>query len=451
MELSYLPTFDSYFMYIEQAGIDVKEEGDWLMYGEPNLVSQWVLYYSLHPKFTKPFLDAFLSFAKENNLVFRLIKNDLLCYKLHSGNLGFSEVGKFLTVFCKNIEELKQVTVFLNNLNFRVGPAVPGSLRIGSNLYTNYLTIKRKNGGISAAYSLPKWKRFPIDVAGRQRPKQRRIWGRYYIPVKLLRPGPKGDIVLALSLKKWAFDPVVIKQGRHGVIEDQQFRDIRDRLRWQAEVIQDLSSKVPTAKYLDIFEQDGNAFLVLEYLNGKYLPEVINEIRSGEPWQNLPAIKKIQLLDLYLKCLRIAISIHEAGYIHRDLQDNNFHVHGNNVFILDMELCWSMKTRKPSPAFPLGTFGYAAPEQLRMEIPNGTEDAYSMAALLEFVVAFVHPHIFFSDEKKTVDEKLQAMELPADIVSTIVVAIYERPRYRPQLQEMEQVVIAYRNELLTFK
>jgi serine/threonine protein kinase len=142
-------------------------------------------------------------------------------------------------------------------------------------------------------------------------------------------------------------------------------------------------------------EADGRHYLVLEYLDGDTLQEVLAK------WKRLPPVEAVRVVHQAMLGLQ---HIHERGMIHRDLAPENLMlvnppgVSGNEAFdravkILDIGLGKAVFTEDGSPrtdgsqltsdGMLLGTPDYLAPEQARSaKSADIRADIYSLGCVL---------------------------------------------------------------------
>jgi predicted ATPase len=162
-----------------------------------------------------------------------------------------------------------------------------------------------------------------------------------------------------------------------------QRADRRERLEREGRAISRLSHPNICTLH-DIGQQDGSFFLVLEFVEGKTLRQLL-------AYGILPIGK---LISIAVQIADGLAQAHEAGIIHRDLKPENLMVCADAVKILDFGLAkLSLEGEDPldnsitldSPTQPgtiLGTVEYMSPEQAQGEALDFRSDQFSFGSVL---------------------------------------------------------------------
>ena len=124
----------------------------------------------------------------------------------------------------------------------------------------------------------------------------------------------------------------------------------------------------------DVIEEDSNLCIVMEYIDGKSLREIINEYNLG--------LEKI--IDIIYQLSEGLLKAHKAGIVHRDIKPENIIIdHDARVKILDFGLAKlkgaSKLTKETST---LGTIQYMSPEQLQGKEVDLRSDIWALGVVL---------------------------------------------------------------------
>ena len=138
----------------------------------------------------------------------------------------------------------------------------------------------------------------------------------------------------------------------------------------------------------DIGEENGRAFIVMEYLEGGTLRE---QVKRG-------AAPPKKAIDYAVQIAHGLAAAHEKGIVHRDLKPENlFITRDGRIKILDFGLAkllhtdgetqLTRQTLDTQPGAVLGTVGYMAPEQVRGLAADHRSDIFALGAILYELLA----------------------------------------------------------------
>jgi eukaryotic-like serine/threonine-protein kinase len=163
----------------------------------------------------------------------------------------------------------------------------------------------------------------------------------------------------------------------------------------------------------DIGEQDGKAFIAIEYLDGRTLKE-----RMGGK-----AVPLEELLGLGIQIADGLDAAHTKGIVHRDVKPTNIFVTGReHIKILDFGLAKLVSNRDADatlsldatesadgdqltmPGTPIGTVAYMSPEQVRGEELDARTDLFSFGVVLYEMATGTRP--FAGDTSAVVTEAI---------------------------------------------
>lgn len=121
-------------------------------------------------------------------------------------------------------------------------------------------------------------------------------------------------------------------------------------------------------------EHDGLPFLVIEYLEGPSIFDVL----ENQPDRRLP------IVDAIRTAVHIGAGLfhlHRNGYLHLDLKPANLLLRSSVPVLVDFDAA-RRSSLESRTARPLGTDPYMSPEQVRREAPTVASDVYGLGAVL---------------------------------------------------------------------
>lgn len=130
----------------------------------------------------------------------------------------------------------------------------------------------------------------------------------------------------------------------------------------------------------------GRPYMVLEYLEGRTLRDVIHSARQGGG----RALSRGFALEIMVPVLRALDAAHQNGIIHRDLKPENIMLlDSGQVKVLDFGIARLMDAQTPNERH--GTRPYMSPEQWRGEELDGRSDLWAVGIILHELLAGQHP------------------------------------------------------------
>jgi len=170
---------------------------------------------------------------------------------------------------------------------------------------------------------------------------------------------------------------VAIKEMSQGNLGMNELTEATARFQQEADLLGSLHHpNLPTI--YDGFSEDGRSFLVMEYIDGKTLLQMLKDI-GGRP---LPVA---HVLDYAIQLCDVLMYLHSHNppIIFRDLKPTNVMVKGNgHVMLIDFGIARFFKEGQAQDTVFLGSPGYAPPEQHGTSQTNPRSDLYSLGATL---------------------------------------------------------------------
>jgi len=248
---------------------------------------------------------------------------------------------------------------------------------------------------------------------------------------KLIGEGGMGNVYLAKHLQ---FDRDVAIKVLHPNLAKNE--NIRQRFKKEAATLSQLQHPNIVSLF-DYIEEEENAFLIMEYVEGKPLDIYIDTV-SGP----IPEEKTIQYINKILDALEYA---HEKNVVHRDIKPSNIIITPKNeIKILDFgiaKILGESNKKLTKTGSKIGTVLYMSPEQVKGYNIDKRTDIYALGVTLFQMLTGKCPYSADSTEyeiySKIVNEPLPTPTSIYPIVSNYMERIVAKatskiPDYRFQ-------------------
>ena len=204
-------------------------------------------------------------------------------------------------------------------------------------------------------------------------------------------------------------------------------------------------------RVLDAGEAGGKAYLVLEFVNGRSLGEILDKQEAqdrllppvGRPAGSLPDIGVVTHLGSQIA--RGLAAIHAKGIVHRDIKPDNVLVsQDGRAKIADLGLAKQLsdpeEMRLTGSGMVVGTPLYVSPEGIRdPKSISGAADVYSLGATLYHLLSGQPPFIgktAYDVMRGHLEERLRPLrelrpDLPPHVAELVERSLAKQPERRP--------------------
>ena len=243
--------------------------------------------------------------------------------------------------------------------------------------------------------------------------------GRYRI-VRQLGQGGMGSVWLAEDTQL-DNKPFAIKMLPSILVSNKRaYRQLKDEALVAMQLVH------PNIVQIRAFEEnDGNPFLVMDYVDGQTLDDCLAE--KGR----LPEAEVVRLLKPIAAALDYA---HAKGVVHRDVKPGNVMIAKDGTpYILDFGIAREIQETMTRVTGKLssGTLLYMSPEQLMGESPNPAQDVYSFAAMAYECLKGEPPFSHGQIEFQIMNKQPEPLRSDGALAVGIMAGLAKKPEDRP--------------------
>jgi WD40 repeat protein/predicted Ser/Thr protein kinase len=179
---------------------------------------------------------------------------------------------------------------------------------------------------------------------------------------------------------------VALKEMDQRNVDPQNLADALASFKREALILARLSHPNLPRIY-DYFEERGNAYLVMDFIDG----ETLHDLRYRAPGQKLGIEDVLQMAEQLCSALAYLHAMHPP-IIFRDIKPSNIMITSKeqHLYLIDFGIARFFKPRQPKDTRSLGTEGYAAPEQYLTQ-SSTSSDIYSLGVTLHELLTGLDP------------------------------------------------------------
>jgi Protein kinase domain len=378
---------------------------------------------------------------------------------LNSGLLHtYSQVGKVFTVYPRTDDEAVNLAVGLHELTRRFkAPSVPFDLRFAetSNVYYRYgafkkIEIEHAGRGRTLGMMNPEGKLIPdvrenpkpdwvddpfVARCPRRRtrkPRTERITS-FHVLRALVQRG-KGGVYQAIDVQSNPPRMCLLKEGRrHGEVS-WDGRDGAWRVRHEERVLsQLLNCGINVPRVYSRFEMDENSYLVMEFVDGESLHDLLVRQSRRLPFARVAA--------LGVEVAAFLAQMHRAGWAWRDCKPKNLIVTSAGTLIpIDFE--GASRIAEPDNVL-WGTRGFLPLHSHEGAVETGvTEDLFALGSILYLLIT----GRYHDPEQPASISKLRR-NVPQELRRLVDLLLADEPQKRPaahQVQaELNSILLKY--------
>ena len=260
-----------------------------------------------------------------------------------------------------------------------------------------------------------------------------------YLIVQLAGRGGMSAVYLAQDMQRGQRRVAIKEMSAHNLDEQERAASVA-RFQQEAHLLGSLSHpNLPTI--YDAFESGGRSFLVMDFIEGKTLLQLLQEAR-----QPLPVDQVMRYADQLCDVLTYLHQQHPP-IVFRDLKPTNVMVtQQGHLYLIDFGIARFFKEGQPQDTVMLGSPGYAPPEQHGIGQTSPRSDLYALGATLHCCLTDRDPY-HASDRFSFAPVRQINPQVPVELDQLIQRLLSLDERQRPaSAQEVKQALMRIREQ-----
>jgi serine/threonine protein kinase len=213
-----------------------------------------------------------------------------------------------------------------------------------------------------------------------------RLLKKQYEIVGILGKGGMGS-VYKVADRAHEGKVLAVKELRPDKVHGAGARDALVQFQTEARILARLTHpNLP--KVYDYFSQQGASYLVMEYIRGRTLEQMLDSHRRKPVDEQLALSWALQIC----RAMHFLSVQKPRPIVFRDMKPSNIMIaHDGRVKLIDFGIARFFKDEQDEDTYVYGTPGYAAPEQYGTGQTDVRSDLYSLGATLYYCLTGKHP------------------------------------------------------------
>lgn len=255
------------------------------------------------------------------------------------------------------------------------------------------------------------------------------------------------DLVLGLKIAIKEYFPID-KAARHSMASknvsvyvgsEHVYENGKKRFLQEAQTMALMDKTPEIVSVRDFFEENNTAYIVMEYVEGTTLKEIVKQ-KGGK-------IPPKELFDMIEPLFGALTSLHEKGLIHRDISPDNLMMENGKIRLIDFGCARTAITGEERTLTVAVKHGYAPIEQYNSTGQGPWTDVYALSATIYYCLTGMAPPR--SPDRALEDELMIPSRLGIELTDQQETALLKGMEFRPRLRirSIEELYAAlYKNE-----
>jgi tRNA A-37 threonylcarbamoyl transferase component Bud32 len=402
--------------------IDDDDDGPWIWVAPEteDIPSQgWKLHLSATVASAVAVLDRALPILLSDTASFKLTRSLADLQSLNEGRSGYSQVGKFITIYPLSDAQAVRLAEALDKCTAGIPhPDIPSDrpLKPGSVVHYRYGSFGQQEVRVlmgqvlpalqtpagafepdrrTVPFRQPDWVTDPFVASGvaASIPERGRLLAERYLIVHTLDESARGSIHLGADIVSGR--RCLLKRAARDAQVDETGRGATDRLRHEAELLRRFAGALAVPEVLDVVEEGDDVYLAMQDVEGETLSDYVQRLAgSGR------LLSTEEVVGYGLQLTSLLAALHERGVVHRDVKSENVVIGTDGrLWLMDFEIAHDLNG--PSWCDGRGTQGYMSPQAGDGAVPTVLDDVYSLGAVLYFLATAAEPSLAPADAELT--------------------------------------------------